>query len=381
MIKRAFLAAAPVAWVLGAIACTNGEGNEANVLPEVPGGSSSTAGPSGSSGETGGESEVCDAYLRCAADLTPEIFETLLDTYGPSGTCWAGGDAGAAELCVDSCEAGLQSLEDGFGEEACDQGASDRTPVTYRFDCIDIQMIGDADSTVIQAQILGNTWGSDIDQFKLNILLEVASRDAEAGEAMLGILSGVGPDAAGQCAQSETVSDLIPVTFAASETRWGPGSAVGECSAPTSGSDGVSYQMELPPDRVVYIYSEDNDETPFNCTPAGGTPDAVPIRAVRAEVSTDASEGLVWGTLNGCLLEAEAQGLCSCLGACAGMGPDDLQTEGVCAGCPVGGTPLAVLLGGVNPSENCSSIMGEPAFDLLLGFSGVALPHVPTACE
>ncbi|MGH1348207.1 MAG: hypothetical protein ACRBN8_42020 [Nannocystales bacterium] len=329
MIDRAFLAGVSVAWTLSAVACTNGEGNEPNVLPDPTGGSSST-----------GTSTVDPP--------TTTQNPTLPVTGSGSGSS---GSAGG-----------------------------DPTPVTYRFDCIDIQTIGDADSTVIQAQLLENTWGSDIDQLKLNIMLEAASRDAEAGEALLGIRSGVGAEASGLCSQAETISDLIPVAFAADDTRWGPASAVGECSVPATGTDGSSYTMELPPERVVYIYSEDDDVTPFNCTPDAAVPDAVPIRAVQAEVSTDASEGTVWGTLNGCLLESEAQSLCSCLGSCTGEGPDDLQTEGECAGCPTGGTPLAVLLGGVNTSENCTSIMGAPAFDLRLGFSGVALPHVPTAC-
>lgn len=328
MIDRAFLAGVSVAWALGAVACTNGEGNEPNILPDPPAGSSSTG------------------------STTVDPPTTTQNPTLPVTGSGSGGSAGG-----------------------------DPTPVTYRFDCVDIQMVGDADGTVIQAQLLENTWGSDIDQFKLNIMLEAASRDAEAGEAMLGIRSGVGPESAALCAQPDTISDLIPVTFIEGETRWGPSSAVGECSIPASGTDGSSYEMELPPDQVVYIYAEDDDSTTFNCTPDAGIPDAVPIRAVTAEVSTDANEAVVWGTLNGCLLQAEAQALCSCLGVCSGStGPDDVQTEGECAGCPVGGTPLAVLLGGVSPSENCSSLMGEPAFDLRIGFSGAALPHVPMPC-
>lgn len=329
MIDRAFLAGASVAWVLGVAACTNGEGNEPNSLPDPPGGSSSTG----------------------STTVTPPT-----TTQNPT-------------LPVT-----------GSGSGSSGSNGADPTPVTYLFDCVDIQLVGDADGTVIQAQLLENTWRADIDQFKLNIMLEAASRDSEAGEAMLGIRSGVGAEPAEMCAQADTLTELIPVTFTEGETRWGPTSAVGECSVPASGSDGSSYTMELPPDLVVYIYSEDNDVTPFNCTPDGGTPDAVPVRAVKAEVSTNASESIVWGTLTGCLLESEAETLCSCLGSCSGDGPDDLETEGVCAGCPTGGTPLAVLLGGVNPSENCSSIMGEPAFDLRLGFSGAALPHVPASC-
>ncbi len=307
-----------------ALGCSNGEGNEPNVLPD----------PSGPSTQDGSTTNP----------TTP-------------GTSVSPGS------------------ETGSGTSA-----EDITPRTYRFDCVDIQTVGDADGTAFQAQVLENTWGSDIENLKLNILLEVESRDAEAGEALLGIRSGVGPSAGALCAQAETISDLIPVTFTRSEVRWGATSASGECSTPASGTAGNSYQMELGPDRVVYIYAEDDDTTTFNCTPDAAVPDAVPVRAVQAQVSTDAAEGRIWGVLDGCLVQSDAMALCSCLGSCAGEGPDDLETQGECAGCPVGGTPLATLLGGVNPSQNCTDIMGAPAFDLRIGFSGGVLPHVPTAC-
>lgn len=311
--------------LLGALGCTNGEGNEPNVLPEPIGGSSSST------------------------TATPTSSTTAV-----------------AEVSSDSgSETGMPA---------------DDTPKTFRFNCVDIQTIGDADGTAIQAQLLENTWGNDIDLFKLNIMLEVESRDFETGEAQLGIRSGVGPDASGLCSEENTISELITVAFTEGETRWAGTDASGECSTPSQGSSGNSYQMELPPERVVYIYAEDDDTTTFNCTPDAGTPDAVPIRAVTAEVSTDANENVIWGTLDGCLLESDAAGLCSCLGSCGGTGPDDLQTEGDCAGCPTGGTPLGVLLGGVNPSDNCTTVMGEPAFDLTIGFSGSKLPNVPTAC-
>lgn len=322
------MAGVAVVWTLGLGGCTNGEGNEPNVLPSPAG---QTTGDATSTGQP-----------------TTSPVETESDTM----------------------------LETGSGTSA----GGDITPRTYRFDCIDIQGVGDADDTAIQAQILENTWGGDIEAFKLNILLEVAKRDDETGEAQLGIRSGIGAQAAGMCAQSDTISDLIPVSYVQDEVRWGGTSAEGACSEPASGTNGVTYQMQLPPERVVYIYAQDDDTTAFNCTPDAGTPDAVPIRAVEAEVSTDPAETTVWGTLNGCLLQADAAALCSCLGSCAGEGPDDLQTEGICAGCPVGSNPLEVLLGGVNPSVNCSDVMGEPAFDLAIGFRGSALPDVPTAC-
>ncbi len=305
------------------LACTNGEGDEPNALPEPP---------------------SADASTSAGPTTSEPMTTTGLDTGAGSGS----GDM--VEL-----------------------------PATYRFDCIDIQGVGDADGTAFQAQVLENTWSADIANFKLNILLEVASRN-EAGGAVLGIRSGVGPEAAGMCTQPDTISDLIDVVFATDDVRWGPADGIGECSVPTTGTTGNTYTMELGAERVVYIYAEDDDTTTFNCTPDQATPDAVPIRAVQAEVSTNPEETRVWGTLNGCLLESEATQLCSCLGECAGEGPDDLQTEGACAGCPVGGNPLNVLLGGVNPSPNCTDALGEPALDLKIGFAASRLPDVPTAC-
>lgn len=324
MIVRVTASGVALVWSLGVLGCTNGEGNEPNVLPDPSGGSTSAATSTG-------------------ATTTPAT----------SGSD-SGSDSGTA--------------------------ADDPIPVTYRFDCVDIQGVGDADGTAFQAQVLENTWGNDIDAFKLNIMLEVESRDTAAGEAQLGIRSGVGPDGADLCAEPNTISDLIPVSFVEGETRWAATSANGECSTAMAGTDGNTYEMQLPPERVVYIYAQDDDGTTFNCTPDAGTPDAVPIRAVQAEVSTNPGETAIWGTLNGCLLQSDAAALCSCLGSCAGSGPDDLQTEGTCAGCPTGGVPLAELLGGVNPSDNCTTVMGAPAFDLQIGFSARALPNVPTSC-
>lgn len=320
---RASVASTAVA--LSLVACTNGEGDEPNVLPDPSGAGTGSASTTSGTGDT----QSATGPLE-----------------GSEGTT----AAGAFE------------------------------PRTYRFDCIDIQGVGDADGSAIQAQILENTWSDDIDNLKLNIMLEVQSRDSGSAEAQLGIRSGVGPAAGQLCTEPNTISDLIGVAFSEDETRWAASDAPGECSTPRSGSGGVTYEMTLPADRVVYIYAEDDDTTTFNCTSDPATPDAVPIRAVHAEVSTNAGEGRVWGTLEGCLVETEAQSLCSCLGSCSGSGPDDLQTEGECAGCPTGGTPLAVLLGGVSPSQNCTTVMGVPAFDLTIGFSGSRLPHVPTAC-
>ena len=89
-------------------------------------------------------------------------------------------------------------------------------------------------------------------------------------------------------------------------------------------------------------------------------------------MASDAGPG--YGELTGCLTEAEATQLCSCLGLCAG------EADPECGGCPTGARPLAALLDGVGPSNRCTDLMGEPAFDLTLGFSTTAIPNEPTAC-
>jgi hypothetical protein len=89
----------------------------------------------------------------------------------------------------------------------------------------------------------------------------------------------------------------------------------------------------------------------------------VPLHAIRATVTVDEDDEAAAGQLTGCLVDSEAQALCSCLGECAGSPHAD------CGGCPDGSVPLAQLLGGVGPTDDCTSRMGETAYDLTVGFS------------
>jgi hypothetical protein len=253
-------------------------------------------------------------------------------------------------------------------------------PATFRFDCVDIQGVGNADGTVIQAQVLENTWSADITNYKLNIMLAVVERDPDAGTASLGIRSGIGPDAGNLCTEPSSESDLIVVDYARDQVLWEPVSTPGECSAMATGTAGGTYDMALTADVIVYIYAEDDNTVTFNCTP-DDSPDAVPIRAVHAQVSTNAEDTRIAGTLTGCLVATEAMGLCSCLATCNNDGPGDIQTEGVCAGCPTGGQPLDVLLGDVGTSQRCTDLVGADAYDLVLGFTATRLPNVPTTCQ
>jgi hypothetical protein len=248
-------------------------------------------------------------------------------------------------------------------------------PAAYRFECVDIQVLGDADGTAFQAGLLEDTWNSDIDNYKLNIIFEVMSREEAGGMAEVAIRSGIGTGPDDQCSEPSSETAVIDVQYDPASTLWGPSTDEGTCSAMAAGgsSDG-SYTMMLPADTVVYIYAQDTDGTTFNCTADTALPDAVPVRAVEAEI-TVANDGSAAGTLTGCLLGSEAQALCSCLGMCS---PDLMNPD--CAGCPNGSVPLQSLLSGINPSMRCSDLTGADAYDITLGFNATALPTVPMTC-
>jgi hypothetical protein len=271
--------------------------------------------------------------------------------------------------------------------ETTDTGADVEYPATYRFDCIDIRGIGNGGPDLLQAQILEQAWSQDIMNHKLNILLEVFSVDDAGGSAEIGIRSGIGTGDADQCAEPSSASPNLGVGFTPGATTWAPSGDPDSCSVMQAGEGYGDFNLMLAPTDVFYIYAEDDTTVTFNCTPDAATPDAVPIRAVEAQVSADASRNHIAGTLLGCLNQAEAMALCSCVGACynadgdvamPGEVIDDPDPMETCNGCPVGSAPLESLLGNVETSDRCTSIMGEPSFDLEVGFTATALPGAGT---
>ena len=253
-------------------------------------------------------------------------------------------------------------------------------PQTYRFDCIDIRIIGDgdgdgeADGTSFQGNVLQNAWTNDIAGYKLNILLTVAERDDAGGTAMIAVGSGVGTSTSDLCIEATTNNGATYMAgYEAGVGEWVGADAM-TCSAAEASTAGGTYTFSLTPDDVIYVYAEDDDGTTFNCNPSGAFPDAVPVRAIEATVTVPDDAGPGYGELTGCLTEAEAGQLCSCLGVCAGDSPAE------CAGCPMGARPLAALLDGVGPSNRCTTLMGENAFDLTLGFSTSPIPNEPVPC-
>lgn len=308
------------------------------------------------------------ASTACSGDDSEEM--NVLPTASATGGATAGDDGGSMSM-TSSPDDGATADDTGTG------GGAQTFPVTYRFDCIDIRIVGDgdgdgeADGTAFQAGILEQAWSSDIENYKLNIMLTVLERDDAAGTASLLIGSGIGPDAATLCTEPTTMQPARPATFSPGTSEWGAGET---CSAAATEGGAGTYNFALGPEEVVYVYAEDDDGTTFNCVPDGSAPDAVPVRAIEASVTVAPGESTGHGELSGCLTLAQAGALCSCLGACTGEAHED------CGGCPVGARPLGLLLDGINPSTRCTELMGEDAFDLVIGFVTAEIPNNPEVC-
>ncbi len=292
-------------------------------------------------------------------------------------------DSGTGDATAGTDTGPSPGTNDGATADTTAGGGEPMLPATYRFDCIDVVQMGDGngdgepDGEAIQALLLENTWAADIDAFKLNIMLTVRSRDDAAGMAELLIGSGIGPDAGNLCTEPTTASDPRAATFDAAAAAWQPSGAEGSCAeAATGGAFGGTYTFQTASEDTVYIYAQDTDGTVFNCVPDGSSPNAVPLHAIEATVTADEDEQTAAGQLTGCLVDAEAQVLCSCLGQCTGTAHAD------CGGCPDGSVPLAQLLGGVGPTDRCTEIMGEAAYDLTVGFTTRRLSvDEPMTCE
>ena len=167
----------------------------------------------------------------------------------------------------------------------------------------------------------------------------------------------------------------VPLSFEESVTKWVPNSEAGTCSTMGDSAGFGTFTFESDPAQVFYIYAEDDDGTPFSCT-VDERPDAVPLQGIVAEFSLAADGQTASGTLTGCLSEADSNSLCSCIGAC----DPDLPVPASCTGCMPGGLPLGTLLGDIGTSENCTSLLGEPAFDMVVGFTATRLPAIPETC-
>lgn len=252
-------------------------------------------------------------------------------------------------------------------------GGVEEVPASYRLDCIDIKMLGDADESVFQVVTLQNTWAGDISNFKLNILIDLLVEDLEAGTGTITVRSGIGDGWSDQCAQSETESAEFPVTVQPMVTEWVPSDEAETCAAPATSGGGNTYLLELGGSDIVYIYAEDDDGTAFNCSLAGG-PNAIPISGLSATITSSEDRSMFAGTLTGCMAQTDAQNICSCLSVCQGNAHPD------CPGCPEGAVPLGLLLGGINSTQHCTDLVGAPAYDIELQFTARRLAAVPATC-
>ncbi|PCC72804.1 hypothetical protein SAMN02745121_01922 [Nannocystis exedens] len=71
-----------------------------------------------STGDTGGPSThaICDRYLACISAAAPGELPAAQMGFGQNGTCWQGSE-NDAQLCLDACEAGLETFNEAFPDE------------------------------------------------------------------------------------------------------------------------------------------------------------------------------------------------------------------------------------------------------------------------
>ena len=280
-------------------------------------------------------------------------------------------------------------VPDGAG--ALDGGGvpTDLLPSFYRFECMEVRKLGSVGADGFQAALLRSQWNTDIDAYKLNILIAIDTLDPAQGTGSIRVASGVGTGPDDQCLESQSTSEPYPVIFRPREQEYacvdtGGSDHEGACVEARQSASGVygSLDFELAPEDLFYIYAEDHNHTPFNCTPDPAVADAVPLRAVTGTFTVSGDGEVLSGNILGCLTLEEGSRVCSCLNACHGAtGPEDVRTEGDCAGCPKGSIALTTLLFGVEPTERCTQLMGEDAFDMDIAFCADRLGHLPVSCE
>ncbi len=238
-------------------------------------------------------------------------------------------------------------------------------PAVYRFTCLDIQNIGDADGSAIQARLLERTWERDLDVFRLNLLLELLALSEDESAGYLRVRSGVLQEqSTNLLAVAQADSESFPFVFAPTQRVYKKGDVCSEAvTAPaTDSSTWGTVTLDLGPDDLLYIYAEEEGE-PVNCTP-DPSPDAIPIRAAQVTMTISDDRKTMFGSLTACLARSEAENVCACLGEC---NPATTPNP-ICAPCNPDGIPLDELLFGINPSPRCTNLLGQDAFDFDLGF-------------
>lgn len=261
-------------------------------------------------------------------------------------------------------------------------------PAAYRFDCINIRRLGPPPSASrerpIQADTLNQKWREDIELFRLNIMVVLDDPGAN-GEVPIRIGSGVGSGLADVCMEATTNRPPVPSDLAVGTSMYvaTPQETAGEpCTAEDAAAAAYgTARFEIHGNDRVYIYAENNQGLPYNCT-ADERPNAVPLREVHADLTLSPDGTRLAGRMVACLTKSDLETVCSCISPrCHTMEADDLQSGGVCDGCARSGTTLGALFGAVQESPECDPLVGEPAYQMVVGFSGKRLDGQPPVCQ
>jgi hypothetical protein len=68
--------------------------------------------------------EVCQAYLDCVGESTPELLPSLTPTYGEEGSCWKG-NQDERDACESTCISALTTCEPAEQPDDTDDGESE----------------------------------------------------------------------------------------------------------------------------------------------------------------------------------------------------------------------------------------------------------------
>lgn len=99
--------------------CADGTGESSESTTNVSTTNDSTASDSGGGGIS--QTDACRHYLECVAETSPAAVGPLLETYGPTGTCWES-TAEVAELCDSACEDALATTAAAYPDaKACQE--------------------------------------------------------------------------------------------------------------------------------------------------------------------------------------------------------------------------------------------------------------------
>lgn len=101
------------------IGCSSsgGGGGFASDAGAGTGGMGSGSASGGTSGtQAGGQTAACARYVSCVGATSASELGSVIDTYGPSGSCWSGG-AELSQTCDQACQSALVQKNELFPEK------------------------------------------------------------------------------------------------------------------------------------------------------------------------------------------------------------------------------------------------------------------------